>query len=544
MPANGEGSFTNASQRAWLSAGAPIFGLVVLIILAACWVYLDAAQQQNRSWRQSNIRLVENTINGRGRALADMTRDFASWNDAYQAVSVRWDPEWVSNNYYSSVTDGLIVVRADGSVRYAWLSEPLRVGGARLIASVTSAALRVPGVDALMRAPNPADTVTRARIEIDGRLAIVAIAPISPEESASRIRVASTGAPVDYLIGVQLLSPAEITEMGDALALRDFTYHTADAPPEGVALTLTGARGGALGHLQWRDERPGDHALAARLAPAVLGLLLIGVLTMLIAGKLVQRQIETAARAEAASESSRLKSEFIASMSHELRTPLEAIVGYAQLIQEEGAHDAAYDAVRSDAERILSAARQLSRLVNDVLDQSRIDAGYLKLRPEQVRVDDLLAEVNTLLAPLARSKGLRFDVATQAGGVLFCDHQRTLQCLLNLVGNAIKFTDAGSVTVTTRLATRGNGQHLTFDVTDTGVGIARDDYDRLFKPFAQGGDKQRQASGAGLGLSIAHKLARAMGGDIVFVSEPGQGSCFSFSLPISGQAALHGRMAA
>jgi signal transduction histidine kinase len=248
----------------------------------------------------------------------------------------------------------------------------------------------------------------------------------------------------------------------------------------------------------------------------------------------VLRQVTSAARARAALESSRHKSEFISMMSHELRTPLNAIIGYAELIQEEGAHQPQYQAVRDDAECILVAARHLHHLFNDVLDQSRIDAGHLRLRRERVLVSELLADIEDLLAPMARANGNTLTLAAEHPAMsLVADHQRVRQCLLNLVGNALKFTKNGAVSLRARHAVRDGVQCVTFDVVDTGIGISRESTVDVFEPFTQAEAIQLTYGGAGLGLSISRKLARAMGGDISFVSEAGKGSCFSLNLPAS-----------
>src|SRR5262249_42757865 len=155
--------------------------------------------------------------------------------------------------------------------------------------------------------------------------------------------------------------------------------------------------------------------------------------------------------------------------------PLNAIIGYAELIQEEGEDRAEYAFAANDAGRILTASRQLRQLVDDTLDQSRIDAGHLKLKPVWIGVDPLLAEIADVLAPMARENGNSFSVASESGNMhLIGDHQRVRQCLLNLAGNAIKFTRNGSVSVRARQAMRRGLPFVTFDVSDTGIGITRE----------------------------------------------------------------------
>ncbi len=533
------GAVSKSARQAWISAGAPILGLVAIVAMAALAIFLNFAQQQNRGFVQGSQRLVQNTIDGKSRAVADITLDFASWNDAYQAVSVRWNGQWVSDNFYSGVTDGLVIFTADGAVRHTWVADSQRNNAQRLSVGLVRAARAIPGFAQLPRAPTAAGTVTHALVSLDGRLAIIAVAPIAPEDDAERIAQFARR-PASYLAVVQVLEPDEIAEMGRALDLGDFVFdgQSDGATAHSVRLPVNDANGRVIGALQWRDARPGDAALASQLLPVVLGLLLIGALTIVVARALVMRQVKASSRAEAALESSRLKSEFISMMSHELRTPLNAIIGYAELIQEEGPRSPAYQAVRDDADQILSAARHLHQLVNDILDQSRIEAGHLQLRPERLMIWELFAEIEDLMAPSARARGIKLEISAQDDAMyVIADHQRVRQCLLNLVSNAIKFTKDGAVSVRARHAGRNGVACITFDVLDDGIGIDPTQAATLFEPFAQANeDIQREYGGAGLGLSISRKLARAMGGDITFVSELGKGSCFSLNLPVKRDA--------
>jgi signal transduction histidine kinase len=515
-------------------------GLVAIVAIAALAIFLNFAQQQNRGFVEGSQRLVQNTIDGRSRSVADITLDFASWNDAYQAVSVRWNGQWVSDNFYSGVTDGLVIFTADGVVRHTWVADSQRNNAQRLTIGLVRAARAMPSFAQLPHAPTAAGTVAHGLISLDGRLALIAVAPIAPEEDAERIAQLARR-PASYLAVVQVLEPNEIAEIGRSLDLGDFAFDAEreDAAAHAVRLPVHDANGQPIGALQWRDARPGDAALASQLVPVVLGLLLIGALTIVVARALVMRQVKASSHAEAALESSRLKSEFISMMSHELRTPLNAIIGYAELIQEEGPRSPAYQAVRDDADQILSAARHLHQLVNDILDQSRIEAGHLQLRPERLMVWELFTEIEDLMAPSARARGINLEISAQDDRMhLIADHHRVRQCLLNLVSNAIKFTKDGTVSLRARHAGRNGIACITFDVLDDGIGIDAAQAATLFEPFAQANEGiQREYGGAGLGLSISRKLARAMGGDITFVSELGKGSCFSLNLPVKRDVA-------
>src|SRR5262249_6500977 len=133
-----------ASRRAWLTVGAPIIALVLAIAIGAAAVFVNFADQQNRAFREDSLRLVSNAMSERGRALTENTLDFASWNDAYQKISVRWDSAWVAGNYHSAVTDGLIVFRGNGQVRHVWFKPPLSNSDRRLSFGLLRAAEAIP----------------------------------------------------------------------------------------------------------------------------------------------------------------------------------------------------------------------------------------------------------------------------------------------------------------------------------------------------------------------------------------------------------------
>ncbi len=245
-----------------------------------------------------------------------------------------------------------------------------------------------------------------------------------------------------------------------------------------------------------------------------------------------QRKALMAARAEAEA-ANRAKDEFLASMSHELRTPLHAILGYAELLRE----GALAGAARQEAlATIRGSGRHLLALINDLLDLSRIRAGHLELSLAPVQLPALLEEIAAMMRVEAHKKGLDFALVAPVDlpALVQADGKRLRQILLNLLGNAIKFTDAGRVVLDVQAYRRDDGRiELRMAVEDTGIGIAPEDRDRIFVPFEQSEDRQRRESGVGLGLAISRELAHLMGGAIDVDSRPEGGSRFRFTVALA-----------
>jgi len=228
-------------------------------------------------------------------------------------------------------------------------------------------------------------------------------------------------------------------------------------------------------------------------------------------------------------EADHLKSVFLASMSHELRTPLNSIIGFTGVILQ-GMSGEVNDEQRKQLTMVKNSGRHLLSLINEVLDISKVEAGKVELEPEEFMLDALAAEVIESLSPAFAEKGLQLEVEIPGGIAVFSDRRRVKQVLMNLVSNAVKFTERGSVTVAGRLL--GDGR-VEIRVLDTGVGIKEDDIKRLFQPFQRAGAPlAKKQEGTGLGLYLSSKLANLLGGDIRAKSEYGRGSEFTFTVPL------------
>ena len=243
---------------------------------------------------------------------------------------------------------------------------------------------------------------------------------------------------------------------------------------------------------------------------------------------------------------SRTKSVFLANMSHELRTPLNAILGYSELLEEEASGEGHAQAAQ-DAGRIRSAATHLLQLINDILDVSKIEAGKMRLDCEEFSVPGLVDSVVSTVTNLVRrgSNALEVDCPDEVGSVI-ADRTKLGQALMNLLGNAAKFTQQGTIRVVARREVEAGTpwlgvaarSWLVVAVHDTGIGIPSDRFGELFVPFSQVGDANHSKGGTGLGLTITREYCRMMGGDVSVRSEPGRGSCFTVRVPVDVPAAL------
>ncbi|MCY1004668.1 ATP-binding protein [Nannocystis pusilla] len=231
-------------------------------------------------------------------------------------------------------------------------------------------------------------------------------------------------------------------------------------------------------------------------------------------------------------EATAAKSSFLAAMSHELRTPLNAIIGYTELLLEEHA-PAASPGFVADIERIAASARHLLGLINDVLDLSQIEAGKFTLHPEDIDLGALLASIDAACRPGQQRRGNRFvlDVPDPLPA-LRADATAVRAILINLLGNAHKFTQHGAVTLRIRERVEAGARRLVFVVEDTGIGMSEPQLRRIFDNFTQADASiSRRFGGTGLGLAITLNFVQLMGGDISVTSKPGVGSTFTFWLP-------------
>ena len=294
---------------------------------------------------------------------------------------------------------------------------------------------------------------------------------------------------------------------------------------------------------------------AARLAMWLVGLVSLFIVTLLVLREdaraeriamhsfnlellsrdLLDANVRLEERAQQVNEANKAKSRFLANVSHELRTPLNAIVGYNALALS-GLYGEVTPELRSAHDRIRTAADHLLRMVNDVLDLSKIEVGRMEVDVRPIVLEPLLEGIVSIVEPVAEAKGVRLDmVVARDLPEIMSDARHVRQILMNLMTNAIKFTERGSVTIVAKRANGPSANQVSIAIEDTGIGIADADLGRIFDEFEQvrpGGRGDSIARGTGLGLAVSRKLARLLGGDVTVDSQIGHGSRFTLLLPL------------
>jgi PAS domain S-box-containing protein len=238
---------------------------------------------------------------------------------------------------------------------------------------------------------------------------------------------------------------------------------------------------------------------------------------------------------ESAEVANRAKSAFLANMSHEIRTPMNAILGFSQLLMRD---EGLTLLQKKNLQTISRSGERLLALINDILEISKIEAGRLVLSPAAFDLDSMLDEIETMFRIRTDEKNLRFIVERIGNlpGCVVCDENKLLQVFINLIGNAVKFTNQGGISVRAGITPGSGGTlRLMAEVEDTGTGIAEEEIGKLFRPFEQAESGRKSQTGTGLGLAISREFVRLMGGDIRVSSQPGKGSIFRFEINIEGR---------
>ncbi len=249
--------------------------------------------------------------------------------------------------------------------------------------------------------------------------------------------------------------------------------------------------------------------------------------------ELAEFVVKLEAARDTAMEATDAKSQFLANMSHELRTPLNAIIGYSEMLSED-AEDAGHEDYLPDLHKINSAGRHLLGLINDILDLSKIEAGKMDVLLEDFRLQDMIDQVASLVQPMALNNNnqITLTIADDLGGMT-SDETKIRQCLVNLLSNALKFTENGTIELSVQKTMVSDEPWIEFAVRDSGIGMTQEQLGRLFVAFSQADETtSRDYGGTGLGLALTRQFSRLLGGDVDVESTPGVGSVFTIKLPV------------
>jgi GAF domain-containing protein/CheY-like chemotaxis protein len=352
----------------------------------------------------------------------------------------------------------------------------------------------------------------------------------NPDDEASAVARRTPGRRGEGVLGRMAitLEPVQVADIAQAGAysgpLRDVLLRTGTRALLAVPLLREDH---LIGGLTVNNKRPGE------FAPEVIELLKTFATQSAVAIQNARlfREIEDKSRQLETAD--RHKSEFLANMSHELRTPLNAIIGYSEMLQEDAA-DLGAEQFTDDLKKINAAGKHLLELINAVLDLSKIEAGKMELYLESFDVAGLVRDIAAVIQPLAAKNANRLEVhCPEAIGTMRADLTKVRQALFNLLSNACKFTDRGTVSLAVTREMAGGQDVMTFSVSDTGIGMTAEQLARLFEAFSQAdAATTRKYGGTGLGLALSRRLCRMMGGDVTAESEADRGSTFTVRLPV------------
>ncbi len=518
-----------------IAAGTTIVTVVGLAYYSARLI--DQASLQQETLQVS--RRVDSTLV----KMQNDVRSAAVWNDAH-AQSLAQNAAWLHENigkYFSDYMDYPIsvVFAPDGKPIYAARDSNIVAVSreaqfiaavAPIVRAVRDEAISRKGRTTDHRAYGFAAHVAReGMVLVGGSPYFVAVSTIVPEDTAHR-----DANPEDPVVATGQRVSSLIPRLSQDLALLRPRLLLQGVATSGPYVVLSAPDGAAIGKISWQASRPGGRLLIDA-APLLILVILIA-LAALFAGMVrIRRLFVDLVDHEAALDVSRHEAEaanlakgrFLANMSHELRTPLNGIIAMSEMLHQQQTDAKGREMTRT----VVASGRILERVLNDILDVSKIEAIEVEFERVPFDMDTLLLDVAALHRATAEAKGLRMElnITPGAAGTYVGDHVRVSQVISNLLSNAVKFTDKGRVAITARRCSAG--LHLV--VSDTGPGFDRATSDRLFKRFEQGDSSiNRRHGGTGLGLWISRALVRAMGGTIRVRSIVGKGTLFSVQLPL------------
>ncbi|CAN7461072.1 ATP-binding protein [Phenylobacterium sp. LjRoot225] len=533
------------ARRFWRHHAVILVALVAfaMIMLGFASLIVYAGVATNRITQARETELLQRAADRRLVTLLEDLTSATVWNDAYEKSIRPTDWEWLDVNfgqYYSQYLKHDLTIAFDAQDRPFYAS----LGGQRVpVKRLESFASAVRPILLQVRAREHATIIANpqslgfprvaaagAGVRVGRDVYLAQASTVVPEPGYKGRLVARH----PIVVTAIRIGPKYLEALNTDYGLRRARL-VAAVPPSGPSVAVRGSDGAPIGALVWTPEQPGVGVYANAkwtiLAVAALITLLLAVLVR----RMDRMTFELRVARENADAANRAKSEFLANISHEIRTPLNGVLGMAHVMS-------AADLSAPQRERltvIQESGATLLALLNDVLDLSKIQAGKLELEQTAFNLHDLCRTVCATFEGLAAAKDLQLGFTIEAGDPLWWkgDALRIRQVLSNLISNAVKFTEQGTVRLHAAAAEGG----LAFSVIDTGIGLRQDQVARLFQKFSQAdASTTRRYGGSGLGLAICYDLVHLMGGELRVQSALGEGSAFTFILPLQDAPELSG----
>ncbi len=489
--------------------------LMVATLIATVWM----ARQQDIAAQAASRQTVAGGLNSFVERTEETLLDYAIWTDAYDHILTH-DIDWIATNISDSDTFDIVVVRWPHGTHLGWMAGD----GPRTDLLEPEAVAKLNRL--LDDVPLYSGSAAAAYVRSGGELYYLAIARVFPQ---NELPANVTEAKLPRLIIGFHVTTELFRDIGRRFMIENLSVSQEPVSNENI-IALESVDGRTLGWVSWEPPTPGRAVLRATLWP-LMGLMIAVISIVLLLSREVLRSargLEAALRQARAADLA--KSEFLGNISHELRTPLNGVIGIAQLLQMREHEPEA----RHLLDVLLSSAHTQLRLVDELLDITRIEAGTMILRQEPFDPAEVLESTARLVASDIEKKGLSLPmtIAPDAKRRVLGDMLAFRQIATNLIGNALKFTDRGSVMV--ELGVSGGSGGLILTVSDTGVGIDPAEHDRIFDRFVQvDATSTRRFGGTGLGLAITHALVEFMGGSIRVSSALGAGAAFIVELPLA-----------
>ncbi len=498
-------------------------GGIVLLLGVVLSTALWLSSQQNQLAVYSSQKLVSNEIAALRESALTLVDDYSLWDQGYEAVITN-KRDWLYSSIGSSVvklsTFDLVVLAPPGQEPFGWRASSPEAGEQGILPddlyrSITGL------IDAT---PNPGEAARTLIAEFDDGPWIFAVSKMTPVEGMPLGREAE---PVPIQIHGYRMIEERFGRVGSDVLVNNLHFNGGVDPHE-TFIPIRDHTGRTISKIVWDAPRPGDSVLRKAAVPLSLALAIATVISA-ISSLYAVRSARSLERALiAAKEADRIRMEFLSNVSHELRTPMNGVLGATQLLET----TALDPEQREYAGLLRSSANAQMALISDLIDFSRIDSGNRRPDEAPFRPEQVLCDVCAMMRVAADQKSIRIVTDWDLPGLLVLrgDGQALRQILTNLIGNAVKFTDKGAVTVTATAAETSERVTLTVAVADTGIGMPAAAVPRIFDRFYQvDGSLSRRAEGTGLGLAISRKLAQALGGDIEVRSVYGSGSTFTFT---------------